>query len=377
MIAQPLQTPRFIRKTQLAPGEYRKNFHQVDADAVAAVTSAEADRVTPLMSKIYLRLISAPPECWEREGVLYFSSRDTDGHLVKSSKVLYQCLGVASATAHKALAWMHGQGIIGYFAGKNGAGIRIFLNRAANSIGSRDRVAGKKILPFARGSNEVRAGSNVEPAFNDSFAVIETLDLDKDPHAPKNGVAEPKTWVDNQNEPPPIGTLPSSSSRSSISHSRPSQYGANQFNSDELIERLARELVPHVRSAAAREHERTREWFTAHALPKAIRISQRSAYDVLRAHGVVTEPRGGKKNVGLEIGRHAPAPPLAETLTEDDVTMLAQSCVALFETQGQPVERTLAEMGVEGGGFLLPEDASRVRASVETLLRGAKEGRSA
>jgi hypothetical protein len=376
MTAQPLQTPRFIRKTQLAPGEYRKNFHQLDADAVAAVTSAEADRVTPLMSKIYMRLISAPPECWEREGVLYFSSRDTDGHLVKSSKVLYECLGVASATAHKALAWMHGQGIIGYFAGKNGAGIRIFLNRAANSIGFRDRLAGKKILPFARGSSEVRAGSSVEPAFNDSFADLEVLDSDKDPHAPKNGAAEPKTWVGNKNETPSIGTLPPSSSLSSISHSRPSHEGANQINNDELIERLARELVPHVRSVAAREHERTREWFTTHALPKAIRISQRSAYDVLRAHGVVTEKRGGKKNSGLEVGRHVPAPPRAETLTEDDVTMLAQSCVALFETQGQPVERTLAEMGVAGGGFLLPEDAQRVRARAEDLLRGAKRERS-
>src|SRR5215211_7087476 len=138
MSAQPLQSPRFVRKTRLAHDEYRKNFHQIDHDVIAAINSPEADRVTPLMSKIYLRLISAPTECWEREGVLYFAPRDTDGHPVKASKVLYAVLGVASATAHKALQWLHGQGIIGYFAGKNGAGIRIFLNRAASSIGMRD-----------------------------------------------------------------------------------------------------------------------------------------------------------------------------------------------------------------------------------------------
>jgi hypothetical protein len=375
MTAQPLTAPRFVRKTQLAPGEYRKNFHQVDADAVAAVTSAEADRVTPLMSKIYLRLVNAPTEFWERPGVLYFGAKDDGGRSVKASMVLYEVLGVASATAHKALAWMHGQGIIGYFAGKNGAGIRIFINRAASSIGSRDRVVGKKILPFARGSNDARSGSNVEPAFNDSFAALEVLDTDRDPHAPENGAAGFKTSADKETSAPDDAAPMSTQSPAKASaRNRPGYRGSGEIGGDELVERLARELVPHVRSAAAREHERTREWFVTHALPKAIRVSQRSAYDVLRAHGVFTEPRGGKKNAGLEVGRHVPSSSSGETLTADDVTSLAQSCVALFETQGQAIERTLAEMCVEGGGFLLPEDVLRVRARAEVLLRGAEGG---
>ncbi|HVG31325.1 MAG TPA: hypothetical protein VM864_16565 [Pyrinomonadaceae bacterium] len=374
MSAQPLQAPRFVRKTVLAPGEYRKNFHQIDRDIIAALTSPEADRVTPLMGKVYLRLISAPAEFWEREGVLYFAPRATEDQPVKSSKVLYEVLGVASATAHKALRWLHEQGIIGYFAGKNGAGIRVFLNRAASSIGVREGTAGKKILPFAPGSNDARRGSTVEPAFNDSFADPEVLDTDRNPHAPENGAAGQRTSAGETAPEPdnsplnlsPFFTRPGS-------HDRRSQGGANQIDGDALVERLAREIAPHVRAAAAREHERTREWFAAHALPKAIRVSQRAAYDVLRAHGVVTEPRGGKRNPGLEVGRHAPAPPRAETLTDEDVTMLAQSCVALFETQGQEIGRTLAEMGVEGGGFLLSEDAPRVRARAEALLRGAGE----
>ena len=72
MTAQALQAPRFVRRTQLEPGEYRKNFRQVDGDVIAAVTSREADRVTPLMSKIYLRLVNAPAQYWERDGVLRF-----------------------------------------------------------------------------------------------------------------------------------------------------------------------------------------------------------------------------------------------------------------------------------------------------------------
>src|SRR3954462_9508110 len=110
MSATALAPQRFVRRTTLGANEYRKNFHQIDRDAIAAVTSAEADRVTPLMSKIYLRLVSAPAEFWERQGLLHFAPKEgDDGRLVKSSKVLYEVLGVASATAHKALSWMHEQ----------------------------------------------------------------------------------------------------------------------------------------------------------------------------------------------------------------------------------------------------------------------------
>ena len=382
MSMRPLAVPRFVRKTRLAPGEYRKNFHQLDADVVAALSSPEADRVTPLMSKIYLRLVSAPTECWEREGVLYFAARDADGHLVKSSKVLYEQLGVASATAHKALAWMHEQGIIGYFAGKNGAGIRIFLNRAASSIGSRDGVAGKKILPFAPGSNAARRGSTVEPAFKDSFADPESLDSDIDPRAPKGGAPELKTRVGEETS--VLDHLPPSPNRSSAppssAHGHPGRADANQGDGDELVERLARKLVPHVRSAAAREHERTREWFITHALPKAIRVSQRSAYDVLRAHGLLAEARAEQARqrrghaVNLRVGaNHAPVPP-AQPLVADEIREVAEICVALLEAQGRPIERTLAEMSTDAGGFLLLEDVPTVRALAESLRAEAAKG---
>src|ERR1044072_5373112 len=104
------------------------------------------------MSKIYLRLVNAPDQYWERDGVLRFEAECREGKQVKAWDVLCELLGVASATANKALSWMHDQGIIGYFAGKNGVGIRIFLNRAANSIGNRPHSSGKKILEFAPAS---------------------------------------------------------------------------------------------------------------------------------------------------------------------------------------------------------------------------------
>jgi hypothetical protein len=40
----------------------------------------------------------------------------------------------------------------------------------------------------------------------------------------------------------------------------------------------------------------------------------------------------------------------------------------MFETRGQSIELTLSEMSIEAGGFLLPEDASRVRDKANALL---------
>ena len=74
MSAQPNLSPRFVRKTQLDSGEYRKNFQQIDREIISTITSREADQVTPLMSKVYLQLINAPATYWERDGVLRFEA---------------------------------------------------------------------------------------------------------------------------------------------------------------------------------------------------------------------------------------------------------------------------------------------------------------
>ncbi|HMF58337.1 MAG TPA: hypothetical protein VK619_18480, partial [Pyrinomonadaceae bacterium] len=153
MAAQPNFTNRFVRRTQLSANEYHKNFFKLDGEIITAVTSEEADKVTPLMSKIYLRLVNAPAQYWEREGVLRFEAEPREGKQVKAWDALCEVVGVASATANKAVTWLHDSGIIGYFAGKNGVGIRIFLNRASSSIGVRASSLGQKILRFAPASS--------------------------------------------------------------------------------------------------------------------------------------------------------------------------------------------------------------------------------
>jgi hypothetical protein len=362
--------PRFVRRTRLGPNEYRKNFHQIDADIIASVTAREADRVTPLMSKIYLRLVSAPSEFWEREGVLYFTSKeDGGGRPVKASKVLYELLGVASATAHKALQWMHGQGIIGYFAGKNGAGIRIFLNRAAGSIGMRRTTpAGEKILPFARGSNYESHGSTVEPAFNDSFAVLEVSDKDFNPHAPKTGAEEPSV-IKRPTHPVPTPVRHSSQSAGLEDGAVSREKLRVQIPVDEIISRLSHKLEPSLqaaaRRAAAQEHERTREWLESRGLPKAARVAQRETYNVLRKYGLIKETGQSSQT---EAGRRGPVEYEHQPLPELEVEELAGACVAMLEAQGQSIELTLSEMSVAAGGFLLPADAARVRAKAEMML---------
>jgi hypothetical protein len=388
MTATALAGPRFVRRTRLGANEYRRNFHQIDNDAVAAVTSAEADRVTPLMSKIYLRLVSAPPEFWEREGVLYFSAGEEGGHPVKASKVLYGLLGVASATAHKALGWMHEEGIVGYYAGKNGAGIRIFLNRASGSIGVRAAAAGKKILPFARGSNGEGGGSADEPAFNDSYAVSEVLETDLNPRAPsapKNGAETEPVGKTSSAPPRPqaVGARMRHDSREREQAAPPSS--AYAIPVEEIVERLKSELEPCVREvaartaaqSAAREMERTREWFETKALPKAVRVAQHETYDLLRKHGGVDGHRG-QGSAGLEVGRGAGdyTAVAARPLTADEICETAEVCVALLETQGKSIEVTLSEISSEGGGWLLPEDAPRVReAARELALSWGKGGK--
>ncbi|MET0623461.1 MAG: hypothetical protein ABW250_10820 [Pyrinomonadaceae bacterium] len=369
MSARPLESPRFVRRTELGPGEYRKNFRQIDGDVISAVTSREADRVTPLMSKIYLRLVHAPAQYWERDGVLRFEGAQRDGGHVTAWAALCEVLGVASATASKALRWMHEQGIIGYFSGKNGVGLRIFLNRAASSIGS--RPAGKKILAFPPASSLESRASTDEAAFSDSYAVLEDSEKDLNPRAPKNGAGQTEA-VKKYSQPRSPSICPDTADAGVAGVTQPRASLKFEVPVEEIISRLKSELEPSLQSAArqaaAREHEHTREWLESRGLPKAARVAQREAFNVLRKYGVVTEVARAPHT---EVGRGGYVTPGAQTLAEDEVAELAQACVSMLEAQGRAVEVTLSEMSAEAGGFLLPEDAARLRRKVQSLL-GAK-----
>ena len=358
--------PRFVRRTTLGANEYRRNFLQVDRDVIAAVTSEEADRVTPLMSKIYLRLVNAPAQYWEREGVLRFEAELRDESHVKAWDALCGLLGVASATASKALRWMHEQGIVGYFAGKNGVGIRVFINRAASSIGS--RTAGKKILEFSRASSQGTRASRDEAAFSDSFAVSEVLEKDLNPRAPKNGAEQTEVVKKSPDSDPAHSRHPPRVV--SLENIPPPQTALRvEFPVEEIVSRLKHDLEPSLESAArraaAREHERTRQWLESRGLPKAARVAQREAYNLLRKYGVVTETASSAQ---AEVGRGGHTQIELHPLSDDEVAELAQACVAMLEVKGQSVEVTLSEMSAAAGGFLLPEDAPRVRRKVRLLV---------
>jgi hypothetical protein len=372
--AHAATSPRFLRKTTLRGTEANTNFKMLDDDVAEAITSAEADKVTPLMSKVYTRLLLTPAELREDARVLRFAGEERGGKWVTAWEQLRAHLRVSSETARKALRWMHGQGIIGYYSGKNGVGIRIFLNRAANSVALKREVRAEKILPFARTSVCQSRTSPGETPFNDSYAVSEVLETDLNPRAPKNGAvnthfANPSS---EQNARPVSNPstfkLPNEGFSTQVER-------RSEIPSEQVVQRLRSELEPLLRQiarhAAADEHERTREWLERSGLPKAARVAQRETYDVLRRNGVIKD--ASRKTPG-DVGVGSYVRPEPRPLSESEVDEFAEACVALFEAKGQSVEVTLKGMGIAAGGMLLPEDAPRVLLKVETLLAACRKG---
>jgi hypothetical protein len=371
---------RFVRRTTLREDEYRTNFRQIDRDAIELLKSAEARQVTSLMAALYLTLIDAPPEYWEREGVLRFTGDGGEGGQTTAWRQLVGLMGCGNTTAKKALDWMHAQGVIGYYAGKNGAGIRIFINRAVASIRRRGGQKNLRLVRIpAQGSHTPATGT----PFNDSYAVLEVLEKDLNPRAPKNGAeTEPIGKTSSASTPSPtlVTCTPPNREERELSITRPI---VSAVYVEEIVERLRRELEPRLREAAAhaasqsasREMERTRQWFETKALPKAVRVAQHETYDLLRKHGGV-ESRRGQGSVGLEVGRGAAdyTAVAARPLTVEEVRETAEVCVALLETQGKSIEVTLSEISSEGGGWLLPEDAPRVHEAARELTPSRGKG---
>ncbi len=363
---------RFVRRTTLREDEYRTNFRQIDRDAIELLKSAEARQVTHLMAALYLCLIDAPREYWEREGVLRFTGAG-EGATSTAWRQLVGLLGCGNTTAKKALDWMHTRGLIGYYAGKNGAGIRVFINRAVASIGKR---GGQKNLRLVHTPAAERRTPDAGTPSNDSFADLEVVEKDSTPRAPKNGAESrqvDKTEPETTRPQAAVARTPPDAEERGGTGKRPPVCDTTV---ERMLERLRNELETCVREvaaraaaqSAAREMERTREWFESKALPKAVRVAQRETYDLLRKHGAVG---GGKVrgSAGLEVGRDAGkgTQSAARRLTHEEIREAAEVCVALLETQGKRVEVTLSEMSSEGGGWLLPEDAPLVREATREL----------
>ena len=103
----------------------------LETAVIGALISREAKAVTPLMSKVYLALLIAPPKYWDRHGVLHFTGEQHEGEWRTAWHQVLDVTGVASVTASKALQWMNKEKIISYHAGKNGYGIHIIFHHVS------------------------------------------------------------------------------------------------------------------------------------------------------------------------------------------------------------------------------------------------------
>ena len=288
---------RFVRRTSLRDDEYRVNFKQIDCDVLDTLASDEACAVTPSMSKIYIRLIRSPLAYWEREGVLHFVGEERERKTLTAWEQLHELTGVANSTLSKALTWMHDMGIIGYEARKNGVGIRIFINRALSSIRS---TGAKKILRLVPAPPVTSPVPSVGMPFKESHG---REDLDKD--------ITPRTHPRAAEA--PFRTEPLAAANAEMLSSKPVPTVANtltvpttQFSLNQVVGLVKRELEPAIASACdeaiaiacRKEAALNREWFERAGLPKAIRVAQHEAFNVLRAHGVIAKKAPNSADVG-------------------------------------------------------------------------------
>ena len=115
------------RSIKSTPQEEREGLKEIHSDIISALLSQEADAITPLMSKIYLTLVNAPSHYYEREGVLRFKSREKNGELISGWAQLVRLIDVESEIAHRALLWMHDEGIITYCRDDQGTDMRLIF----------------------------------------------------------------------------------------------------------------------------------------------------------------------------------------------------------------------------------------------------------
>src|SRR2546423_4870990 len=99
-------------------------IHRYIADAV---TSDEAEEVTPHMCSIYTRLLSAPESWWEEKEFLIIKAESEDSVLTPPWSILVAHLRVPPETARSALAWLQEKGFINVKSSADGREIKISL----------------------------------------------------------------------------------------------------------------------------------------------------------------------------------------------------------------------------------------------------------
>jgi len=92
----------------------------VRQDIIELVSSEEADDVTPLMTKIYYRLLIAPSEWWQSNEALRVRGIMNDEVPTTAMTELVHWLRVSPEEAHKALLWLHDMKAITYLGHDSG-----------------------------------------------------------------------------------------------------------------------------------------------------------------------------------------------------------------------------------------------------------------
>lgn len=364
MNAVSLTETRYTRRTSLREDEKRVNFRQIDCETLDLLSSPEAAKVTSSMCRIYVKLINAPTSFWEREGVLRLAGEFVEQNGVELRLTawgqLLRLTQVSGDTLNKALQWMHQQGIIGYHARKNGVGIWIFINRALSSI---KKVENQKNLRAVAAPTFPARTPEVGAPFN--LVVLDTLDTGN-PRAPKRG-AETKTTEIKAIEESPENSRPQGQVTFVQSENANGQRPDHAFDVmiNQLQLRLEQRLKIATAQAASDAHERTRQWFEHKALPKAVRVGQREAYNVLRKYGLLKrelsfEPQVGKPRVASDS-------PTTKPRTCEEIQELAEACVAIFEMQGKAIEQTISELCASATTRLSLEEAEEIKKAADKI----------
>lgn len=388
MTIHALQTPRFLRKTSLAANERNINFEMIDRDIITVVSSEEADRVTPLMSKIYLRLRSAPEDLFERPGVLRFVGEDGEGKHITAWRQICRHLAVSSETANKALKWLHKMGVIGYSAHKNGYGIRIFLNRAARSIKivghdsttprssdngtkshrqqEREKPGGEKNLPETDASDNHENTSVNETAFNENFVHREIRDVDvipREPRARQIGSFDPVPNTSASS----VGGVCADATDESPRAVKPAPSDLGEVKN--FVEEKFRRTIAEIMELIRRERENDRRWFINSALPKATRIAVCEALKIdkrdKRADGYGLAVGKSAPLASDDLATHREIEPIR--LTEADINGFVSYLMGC-QQNGQRIEEFLSQMSSDNGGAYKASDVLSLRREVEREL---------
>jgi len=103
---------------------------EVRQDIIELISSKEADQVTPLMTKIYYRLLIAPSEWRKSNEALRVRGSTREAIATTAMTELVNWLRVSTEEAQKALQWLHDKQVITYLRHRQQGGQEIEITFA-------------------------------------------------------------------------------------------------------------------------------------------------------------------------------------------------------------------------------------------------------